>query len=559
MTTEPAPAAAPRTTAALVSPLFRRMWVGGLMFNLGVMVLGVSSGWAMTQMTTSPTLVALVQTSLTVPIMLFALPAGAIADMYDRRVIALIALGIGIASSAALAVASFFGVVTPAVLLVFAFLVGCGMSLSAPASQSAIAEQVPPEHLPSAVALNSIAMNLARSFGPAVGGLIVAATSPLSGFAITTILLVPMFVAFFRWQRAPVTARLPPERIGRAMLSGIRYVALTAPVRAVLIRTTAAGLAYGSLVALMPLTSRDLLGGGAGTYGLLLGAFGVGAVIGALNIGYIRARFSAQWTVALCTVMTGAAMIGVGVSRSMILDLLILFVGGAFWTTMTALLNISIQLSAPRWVAGRCLAAFSAAVAGSVGVGAWFWGDFASTHGVASTLVVSGMAMMATVLIGLVIPAPTVREAVGPDGDLLPDPKVKLALTARSGPVVVEIGYRVPLDQARSFYRALQKVQPVRQRNGGYGWSVARDIAEPELWVERFHCPTWLDYLHQRNRATAEDRALDEALAEFHGGSDGIVIRRMLERPFGSVRWQDDAPDPASAPTTRASPMIPGA
>jgi MFS family permease len=542
LNSEPKPSVT-AASSALSFPLFRRMWTGSLLFNLGIMTLGVSSGWAMTQMASSPSIVVLVQTSLMIPIMLFAIPAGAIADMFDRRLVALCALGISVSSAAALTTFSLFGLLTPPLLLVLIFFVGCGLALSGPSSQAAIAEQVPSAYLASAIAMNLIALNLARSFGPAVGGFLVAATGATTGFAIVTISFIPMLLAYLTWKRAPVVSRLPPERIGRAMVSGIRYIGHSPPVRSVLIRMMIGGLAFGSQNALMPLTSRELLGGGAGTYGLLLGAFGIGAVLGALATGRLRARFSTQTMVAGCSVISGATMIGLGLSHNLLLSFVILAIGGASWTTLTSSLNITIQLSAPRWVAGRCLAGFSAAQAGSMGIGAFIWGRVATAEGVSAAMILSGTALMLTVLVGAIVRAPTVDDAAGVDAsELRPEPELRLALTPRSGPIIVEVRYRVPLDRARTFYRDLQKVERARHRNGGYNWSIARDAAEPEIWVERFQCPTWLDYLHQRSRTTVDDRALDTALNPYR-----TDIRRYLERPFGSVRWKDDAPDPSGA------------
>jgi MFS family permease len=552
---------APGALAAFAFPLFRRMWTGSLLFNLAIMTLGVSAGWAMTQMASSPSIVVLVQTSLMIPIMLFAIPAGAVADMFDRRLVTLCALAIAIASAAALTTFSLLGLLTPALLLALIFLVGCGLALSAPSSQAAISEQVPVAYLASAIAMNLIALNLARSFGPAVGGLLVAGTGATTGFAIVTISFIPMFLSYLMWRRAPVVSRLPPERIGRAMVSGIRYIGHSPPVRSVLIRMMIAGLAFGSQNALMPLTSRELLGGGAGTYGLLLGAFGIGAVLGALATGRVRSRFSTEAMVAGCSVISGMTMIGLGYSHNLLLSFAILAIGGASWTTLTSSLNITIQLSAPRWVAGRCLAGFSAAQAGSMGIGAFFWGRVATAEGVSAAMIISGAVLVLTVLVGVIVRAPTVEDAAGVDtSETGPDPEIRLALTPRSGPIIVEIRYRVPLDEARTFYRDLQKVEPARHRNGGYNWSVARDAAEPEIWVERFQCPTWLDYQHQRNRTTMDDRALHMVLNPYR-----TDVRRYLERPFGSVRWRDDAPDPNGAGVdqsglgARSTVLFPGA
>ena len=232
-------------------------------------------------------------------------------------------------------------------------------------------------------------------------------------------------------------------------------------------------------------------------------------------------------------------------STNAVLTAAALVLAGAVWMLAVALFNIGVQLSAPRWVAGRSLAAFQAAIAGGIAIGSWGWGHLTDIVGVEMALLVSGVAMFVSPLLGLWLTMPPIggrSEAA----DLLADPEVRLPLTGRSGPLVVEIEYRVAQDNARLFHNVMQEVQLSRQRNGAYGWSIARDIADPELWTERYHCPTWLDYLRQRNRATQSERALHQRAIDFHLGPDPIRVRRMLERPFGSVRWKEDTPDRAA-------------
>ena len=207
------------------------------------------------------------------------------------------------------------------------------------------------------------------------------------------------------------------------------------------------------------------------------------------------------------------------------------------------LFNIGVQLAAPRWVAGRALAAFQAAIAGGIAVGSWAWGSISNSLGVSSALLISAAALAASPLLARWMRMPPVGERSDVASDTLADPEVRLPLTARSGPIVVEIEYRVDPARARLFYAVMQHVQLSRQRNGAYGWSLARDIADPELWTERYHCPTWHDYLRQRNRATEGERILHARAIEFHLGPDPVRIRRMLERPIGSVRWKDTTPD----------------
>jgi MFS family permease len=536
-------------TDGIAAPLrhaaFRRIWSASLLSNLGLLIQAVGAAWAMTQMTSSADKVALVQTALMLPVMLIAMPAGAIADMYDRRIVSLVSLSIALSGATALTVLAWFGMVTPTTLLVFCFVVGSGMALFGPAWQSSVSEQVPADMLPSAVALNGISYNIARSFGPAIGGIIVATAGAVAAFAANALLYLPLVVALFVWRRESEPSRLPRERLNRAIVSGVRYIANSPSIKIVLMRTLVTGLIGGSISALMPLVVRDLLHGGAQTYGIMLGAFGMGAVIGALNIGEVRKRLGGEAAIRACAISMGSSIAAVALSHEPVLTAAALVVAGASWMLAVALFNIGVQLSAPRWVAGRSLAIFQAAISGGIAIGSWGWGRLTDAAGVEAALLVSAVLMLLSPLLGFWLHMPRVG-ARNEDAELLADPEVQLSLTARSGPLVVEIEYRVAQDNARGFHNVMQEVQLSRQRNGAYGWSIARDIADPELWTERYHCPTWLDYLRQRNRSTQSERELHQSAMDFHLGPDPVRIRRMLERPFGSVRWKEESPDRAA-------------
>jgi MFS family permease len=538
---------APDSIAApLRHAVFRRIWLASLVSNLGILIQGVGAAWAMTQMTTSADKVALVQTALMLPIMLIAMPAGAIADMHDRRVVAMVSLGIALVGATVLTVLAWLGLVTPNILLALCFVVGSGMALFGPAWQASVSEQVPAETLPAAVALNGISYNIARSFGPAIGGIVVATAGAVAAFAVNAVLYLPLMAVLFLWNRTHEPSRLPRERLNRAIVSGVRYIANSPSIRIVLIRTLVTGLIGGSVSALMPLVARDLLHGGAQTYGIMLGAFGMGAVFGALNISEVRRRMSGEAAVRACAISMAGAIAAVALSTHAVLTAIALVLAGAVWMLAVALFNIGVQLSAPRWVAGRSLAAFQASIAGGIALGSWGWGHLTDIAGVEIALLVSAGLMLVSPLLGIWLRMPPVGARNEDATEVLADPEVRLSLTGRSGPLVVEIEYRVAQDNARAFHNVMQEVQLSRQRNGAYGWSIARDIADPELWTERYHCPTWLDYLRQRNRATQSERALHQRAIDFHLGPEPIRVRRMLERPFGSVRWKEDTPDRAA-------------
>jgi MFS family permease len=523
--------------------VYRRIWSASLLSNFGQLIQGVGAAWAMTQLTNDMTTVALVQTASYLPIMLWSIPAGAIADSYDQRKICLTGLSVALTSAIVLWIVTWRGYTTPIVLLGFCFLVGSGMAIYSPAWQSSVAQQVPREMLPQAIALNSISYNIARSFGPAIGGTIVALFGTAAAFLSNALLYVPLIVVLTLWRRTHVPSRLPPERVDRAVVSGLRYILHSPSIRVVLIRTFFVALLGASILALMPLIARTLLRGGPLVFGILLGSFGIGAIGGALLVTTARRALSGEMSVRSCSAIMGIAIILVGQSRTTALTGALLFAIGGMWMLNIALFNVSVQTLAPRWVSGRTLAAFQASVTGAAALGSWLWGHVAQQGGISIALYSSGALMLGSPLFGLRYRMP---ESVAPIEEALvtiSDPDVSLAITGRSGPIIIEIEYCVPPDHAREFYRVMQKIELIRKRNGAYGWSIARDLANAGLWTERFHCPTWLDYLRLRSRPTQVERDLQALASGYHQGETAIQIRRMLERPFGSVRWDKDTMD----------------
>ena len=534
--------------APLREPTFRRIWITSLFSNFGQLILGVGAAWEMTKLSDDPSMVALVQTALMIPLMLVAVPAGAVADMFDRRKIALTGLGFSAAAGAVLTALAFAGLTTPWLLLGFCVLIGAGVALYAPSWQASISEQVSEEHLPAAIGLGSISYNLARSFGPAIGGLIVVAFGAKAAFAINATFYIPLWIAFLLWQRRHTASRLPPERIDRAIVSGARYALHSPPIRTVLVRAFLFGLTTAAYVALGPLVARDLLHGNAATYGIMLGATGVGAVIGALMISDLRERLSGEAAVRIFAIGAGLALVVIGLSHNLLLTCAGFFVVGLCNMTTVSLLNVGVQLSSPRWVTARALSLYSSALTGGIAIGAWLWGEATASFGVSHAMILSAVAVIATTLVGFLIPLQDDRDVDTESVGIANEVAVGMALTMRSGPIVVEVEYDVEPEQARKFYASAQKLQRIRKRNGGFEWSISRDIANPALWVERYHCPTWGDYLRMRDRYTQAELDLQVEVDSFNRSGQGMRVRRMLERPYGSVRWKAESPDPGIGP-----------
>lgn len=531
-------------TAPFRQGAFRRIWGASLFSNLGQHVQAVGAGWLMLTLTHRADMVAMVQTATMAPILCFALAAGAIADMYDRRKVAMAALGLAFSGAAALALLSAFHLISPPLLLLCCFVVGSGTALYSPAWQSSAVELVGREALPAAVALYSISNNMARSVGPALGGILVASLGSTLAFGINASLFLPLIFALFLWRRRQEPPRLPPERIDRAVISGVRYVGLAPPIRRVIVRSLLCAFGGSVAYALLAIVARDLLHGNAMTYGLLLGSFGLGAVLAALATSRIRAAFGAEGSTRLSALLLGGALLTVALSRSLALSSAALMIAGAGWMTSISMFNISVQLASPRWVSGRALAAYQAAVGGGLAAGSWCWGRVAEIYGVPVALEAAGVLVLALVPLSRWLKLPDTDARAGEVAPRRSDPAIALELSGRSGPIALEVTYRVDPEDARDFYHAARRLQRSFERNGAYGVTISRDITDEWLWIYRFHYPTWHDYLRARTRATFADRELQGAVTAFHTDSLPPIVRRMLERPFGSVRWKANAPDP---------------
>lgn len=536
---EPTPAEAP---SPLRVPIFRAVWLASMSSNLGALVQAVGASWLMTQLTASPQMVALVQASTALPIMLFSLPSGAVADNLDRRLVMLSAQGFMLVVSLALALSAWAGVLTPWALLAFTFAVGCGTALNNPAWQASVGDMVPREALPSAVALNAMGFNIARSVGPAAGGAIVAVAGAAGAFAANVLSYAALIAVLWRWRPEPRPRTLPRERIPLAMADGLRYVAMSPRVGVVLLRAAVFGAAAGAVPALMPLVARDLVSGGPLTYGVLLGAFGLGAVGGALSSGRLRRRLSTEAIVRLASLAVAAGAVGAAASRATPLTIPALMVAGSGWVLALSTFNVSVQMSTPRWVVARALALYQMAAFGGLALGSWGFGLVAEQAGVAAALTASGVLGVAGAALGLALPLPQI-EAL----DLAPlgrwrEPETAVPIERRSGPIVVTVEHRVAEDDVPAFLEAMAERRRIVRRDGGRRWRLLRDLGERELWIERFQMPTWLDYVRDTQRRTRADADNLDRIRRLHVGGAPPVVHRMIERQPGAV------PPPAQRP-----------
>lgn len=519
---------------------FRVLWSVTLISNFGGLVQAVGAAWLMTQLTDSATLIALVQASNTLPIMLLAIGSGALADIFDRKTLLLTAQLIMAVTSALLAVVAWQGWLTPWLLLTFTFLIGAGQALYNPPWQASMGDLVPREDLPAAVTLNSVGFNLMRSVGPAAGGLIVAAFGAAAAFVVNAVSYLPLLGALLRWRPniAPRTA--PREAFVPAMGAGLRYVALSPNLMRVILRGALFGFSAVAVLALLPLVAKSHHEGGSMLFGALLGCFGMGAIVGAVLNPRIRARYDNENIVRLAFAGFALAAIVLGQTRLVWLQGLAMLPAGASWVLALSLFNVTVQLSTPRWVVARALALYQTATFGGMAAGSWAWGGVAGAHGLPVALTMAGVLLALGAVVGIWLKAPEFGAVDLDPVNRFQEPALRLDLRGRSGPIMVMVDYRIRGEDVPEFLRLMRLRRNIRRRDGARNWALLRDLEHPENWSESYHIATWDEYVRHNLRRTKSDAEVTVALRELHSGEGDPAVHRMIERH--SVSQQDDVP-----------------
>ena len=538
----------PSSLSPLRYPVFRNVWTASTLANLGGLIQSVGASWLMISIAQSADMVALVQASLNLPVVLLSLIAGAMADNLDRRKVMIGAQIFMLVVSVALMLCTWSGLITPWLLLLFTFAIGCGGAFNAPAWQASVGDMVPRAELAGAVALNSMGFNIARSVGPAIGGLIVAAAGAAAAFAANAASYIALIAVLARWRPPPHPRVLPRETLGLAVAAGIRYVAMSPAILSVLFRSVVFGIAAGAVMALMPVVAKTTLGGGPLTYGLLLGAFGLGAVGGAFGKARLRQAMSTEAIVRRASLGFAAATAIVGLSNYVLGTMAGLFVAGAGWMLALATFNVAVQMSAPRWVVARALSIYQMAMFSGLAAGSWLWGEVATNVSIRAALLAASFVMLACAALGRWLPLTQTEEL---NLDLLrnwKEPRTALPVEPRTGPVVITIEYFIHQDDIVKFLAAMAERRRIRRRDGARNWRLLRDLADPQLWIERYETPTWLEYVRHNSRITHHDATVPERLRALHRGPDAPRVKRMIERQCTAAALEP-APETLIDPT----------
>ena len=519
---------------------FRMLWLAALASNFGGLVQAVGAAWMMTTLSQSQSMVALVQTSITLPIVIFSLMAGVFADNFDRRRVMLIAQGFMLFVSVTLALLAFGGLLTPWLLLAFTFMIGCGTALHNPSWQASMGDIVSREELPAAVSLNSMGFNLMRSIGPAAGGAIVAIAGAAAAFAVNALSYVAIIGALWFWRPAKQQRSLPREPMGSAFSAGIRYVAMSPNLLKVIFRAFLFGLSAIAMLALLPVVVKELLGQGALVYGILLGCFGVGAVFGALLNAKLRARFLNEHLTRTAFLVFAISSTTLAISPNYIISGAALFLAGGSWVVAMSLFNVTIQLSTPRWVVGRALALYQTGAFGGMAAGSWIWGVTAENIGADKAMMAAALVLLFGAWIGARVPLPDFANLNLDPLNNFKEPPLRLDLKQRSGPIMIMIDYEIAQKDVPDFLTAMAERRRIRIRDGAQQWSLLRDLENPDIWSETYHVPTWVEYVRHHERSTHADAESFDRLLALHRGKQRPKVHRMIERQ--AISLQDDTP-----------------
>ncbi len=524
----------PPALAPLRHPLFRSLWLANVTVSLGMWMQSTTAGWLMTSLSPNALMVSMVQAATVLPIFLFVLPAGAMADIVDRRVLLLCTQSWMLLAATALTVMTMLGLTTAWSLLGLIFALGTGTAMNAPAWGTVMAESVPRSDLVQAVALNGVGFNIARAVGPALAGILLLVTGPQLTFGFNAAAYVSVIGVLFFWKRPKSTSSLPPEHLISAMKVGVRYVRHTRSVQAAMWR---AGLYFAPCAALwatLPLIVRNQLGLGAGTFGLLLGLMGVGGVTAGLVLPNLRAKFQRGQIVFLASLLSCAGMALMSVARGWIPAAIAMVMFGLGWVAAASVAQGAAQLAAPAWVRSRALSIYQLSFNFALVVGTFFWGWLATSVGLSTTLLAAtGVGLLLAVfgrlfnidasdgIPGTPVPftAPKIEEVA---------PTLAPVLSRMRGRVMESQHYRVAPNDKDAFIATMAELREVRGRSGAVLWHLGEDVSDPDHWVEMWWVENWTDHLREDSRHSDVDRQVMARALAFHQDGAPPPTRRFL-------------------------------
>ncbi|XXF80132.1 MFS transporter [Myxococcaceae bacterium GXIMD 01537] len=524
----PSDAPAVGAWAPLRHPGFRGLWLAVLTSNIGTWVQDVSASWFMSEQTDSPLMVAAVQSATTLPVVAFALVAGTLADIVDRRRYLLGAQLWMLCVTTVVALLAHAGRLDAGSLLLLTFALGTGAALAMPAQAATTADLVPRPLLASAVALSSIGVNIARSIGPALGGLVVARFGAAWAFSLNALSYLGVVLVLWRWRPVKAPSTLPAESFGGALRAGLRYAVQAGEFRSVLVKSACFFVFASALPALLPIVVRQQLSAGAGTFGMLLGFIGAGAIGGAIAMPRLRERFGADRLVPAATLLYACTMLALAGIRDLRLLCVAMLVNGMCWLTVLSLLQTAAHVSVPGWVRARALSLYIVVFSAGMAGGSLLWGTLAQHAGTGMALTVAAVSVVLAGVFSL-----RFRLSVAMARDTTPSahwprPAVAAEIDHARGPVLVTVEYLIEPEDFAEFLHHLHLLGGTRRRDGAVQWGVMEDAAQPGRFLEYFVVDSWLEHLRQHERVTHEEQRLQDTIRALHRDAQPPSVRHFV-------------------------------
>ncbi|SDX63290.1 Predicted arabinose efflux permease, MFS family [Hymenobacter psychrophilus] len=521
------------------------LWIASFVSNVGTWMQNVGAVGLMTELTPSPVLVALLQTASALPVFLLSLPAGALADLVDRRKLLILTQSWMALVALLLAAMAFGGLSSPWLLLGLTFLLGLGGALNNPVWQSVTPEVVPPTELPQAIALNSVSFNLARALGPALGGLVIGYFSASAAFLLNGLSFLGTIYLVYRWRREPQpTSTLATERIVMAIRGGIRYARFAPPVQRILLRGATFTFGGSALFALMPAVVAQRLLRPTSFYSLLLSCMGVGAVLAAVLLPRLNRRLSIDNRVALATTAFAGGLLGLGYLNSAWLLYALLVLVGMAWMLVLNSFSVGVQTVVPRWVQARTISLYLLTIQGGMALGSVVWGAVAERAGLPLALAGAAGWLLLSLLLARRYSLQTPPEALDHTPTRQrPEPVLAGEPTPADGPVITTTTYRIAPADRPAFTYYMEQLGRIRRREGAIGWGLYADLADPDRLMEYFLSESWEEYLRQHQRGVGREEAeLKVTLRQLHQGPDRPHVAHLLAQHYHPVAGHPPMP-----------------
>jgi MFS family permease len=518
----------PSIWAPLRQPLFRTIWIMSLVSNIGTWMQEIGGGWLMASLTTSPALIGLLETALTLPLFILSLPAGALADILDKRRILIATQTWMTLFAAAMGIITLLGGMSPALLLTLTFVLSIGSAVNGPPWQAILPEIIERKDLPAAVALGSVGFNLARAIGPALGGAIIVALGPGATFLFNALSFLGVIIVLYRWKREHHASVLPAERMMSAMRAGIRYARHAPMLQAVLVRTLAFILFGSAMWALLPFIAKHELQTDSLGYGILIACFGIGAVLGAAVLTRVQRYYSVDVIVRIATVLFVVLLLALGIAKTYAVVCCAMLLGGGAWMMLMSSLNVAAQLATPPWVRARAMAIYILVFFGGFAGGAAIWGFLATTKGTTAALLSASLGALAGMLV-------TMRFKLTADTSIdhtpsmhWAEPVIAVEPEHDQGPVMITVEYTIDPADGKAFSKAIHDLSRIRMRDGAVQWGIFNDVADSRRYIETFVVESWLEHLRQHERVTITDRALEDLVHRFHKGTSPPKVEHFI-------------------------------